>query len=159
MRINYTTYDVRRKQDTINPRTPHRDVMVLANNEDTSEHPFLYARVLGIFHANVVYTGSGSGSSQAADYTPRRYYFLWVRWFELDPKVASGGWGPSKLDRLRFPPMKNSDSFDFLDPADVVRSCHIVPTFRLGRCHKDHEKGLSHHARDRMDWRGYYLNR
>jgi hypothetical protein len=28
MRINYTTYDIRRKQDTINPATPHRNVIV-----------------------------------------------------------------------------------------------------------------------------------
>lgn len=153
MRINYTTYNVRRKQDMINPRTSHCNIMVLADNEDLDDHPFLYARVIGIFHANVVYTGS-----QLADYTAHPYEFLWVRWFELDPKVSSGGWGSSKLDRLRFPPIAEPSSFSFLDPADVVRSCHIVPTFRLGRCHPD-EKGLSHWAKDVLDWRGYYLNR
>lgn len=93
--------------------------MVLADNEDASDHPFLYARVLGIFHANVVYMGS-----QVVDYTARPYEFLWVRWFDFDPKVSPGGWSSSAFDRLRFPPMAQPDSFSFLDPEDMVRSCH-----------------------------------
>ena len=84
-RFNYTTYDVRRSQDVVNPKTPHCDIMVLAHREDNHNnksdseprHPFWYARVLGIFHANVVYTGPGM-----TDYMPRRLHFLWVQWFE-----------------------------------------------------------------------------
>ena len=77
LRINFTTYDVRRSQDVINPGTLRRDIMVLANNQDPKiDHPFWFARVLGIYHVNVVYTGSGM-----LDYTPRRFDFLWVRWF------------------------------------------------------------------------------
>lgn len=76
MRINYTTYDVRRKQDNINPRTPHRDIMVLGETEHNTDHPYLYGRVLGIFHANVVYT-----ASRPLSYRPRRLEFLWVRWY------------------------------------------------------------------------------
>jgi hypothetical protein len=62
LRINYTTYDVRRDQDVINPRTSRCDIMLLANNDNADSdtgHPFWYARVLGIYHVNVVYTGSG----------------------------------------------------------------------------------------------------
>jgi len=81
-RFNYTTYDVRRAQDVINPGTAHRNIMLLANNNqgnrDTT-HPFLYARVLGIYHVNVIYTGGGS-----VDYVARKVEFLWVRWFEYD---------------------------------------------------------------------------
>ena len=63
MRVNYTTYDMRRDQDTINPRT-HADVMVLNPGDEESEderHPYWYARVCGIFHANVLYLGPGDG--------------------------------------------------------------------------------------------------
>lgn len=154
MRINYTTYDVRRKQDDINPRTSHRDIMVLANGDDEADHPYLYARVIGIFHANIVYTAR----SPKVDYRPRRMEFLWVRWYEFDPKVVEGGWRSSTLDRLRFPPMADESSFDFLDPADVVRGCHVVPAFRYGKRYAD-EKGISLCAMDSKDWRSYHLNR
>ena len=75
-RINYTTYDIHCAQDTINPCTDHHDIMLLAPSD--SAHPFLYAHVIGIFHANIIYTGSGS-----KDYLPRRLEFLWVCWFEV----------------------------------------------------------------------------
>jgi len=153
MRINYTTYDIRRKQDNINPVTPHHNVMVLADNEDDSDHPFLYARVIGIFHANVIYTGS-----PVVDYRPCRLEFLWVRWYELDPRAPASGWARSTLDRLRFPPMANEHSFGFLDPADVIRAGYIVPAFATGRRYAD-GKGLSPCARDSSDWHSYYVNR
>jgi hypothetical protein len=153
LRINYTTYDVRRKQDTINPRTSHCDVIVLAENEDGSDHPYLYARVIGIFHVNVVYTGG-----TIVDYSPRKFEFLWVRWFEHDTSAPAGSWTHSRLDRLRFPPMAHDDAFGFLNPADVVRGCHIIPAFAANKRHAD-GKGLSSCAMDSGDWRSYYVNR
>ncbi|EGN99376.1 hypothetical protein SERLA73DRAFT_28488, partial [Serpula lacrymans var. lacrymans S7.3] len=55
--FNYTTYDVHRVQDIINPRTSHCNVMLLSPCDDTGtqSHPFCYVRVLGIYHANIVY--------------------------------------------------------------------------------------------------------
>ncbi|KAH7904570.1 hypothetical protein BJ138DRAFT_1018968 [Hygrophoropsis aurantiaca] len=50
MRINYTSYDVRRAQDVINPNISHHNIMMLAPPGDP--HRFCYARVLGIYHAN-----------------------------------------------------------------------------------------------------------
>ncbi|PBK66616.1 hypothetical protein ARMSODRAFT_890345, partial [Armillaria solidipes] len=49
--INFTSYDVRYNQDTINPCT-HSNIMMLVSDLD-DEHPYLYARVIGIFHAKV----------------------------------------------------------------------------------------------------------
>ena len=53
MRVNYTTYDMRRDQDSISLRT-HPDIMILAPAEPgdgaSSKHPYRYARVYGIFH-------------------------------------------------------------------------------------------------------------
>ncbi|KZP06410.1 hypothetical protein FIBSPDRAFT_764436 [Athelia psychrophila] len=155
MRVNYTTYDVRRKQDTINPRTSHRDVMVLSDSQDAGDHPYLYARVIGIFHVNVTYTGS---RTMQVDYAPRRMEVLWVRWYELDPKATAGSWLSSRLDQLRFPPMDQPYSFGFLDPADVIRACHVMPKFRLGRRHED-GKGLSPCASDSKDWSAYFVDR
>ena len=51
MWINYTTYDMHRNQDSINPRTCS-DVMLL-NADSEDDHCYLYAWVIGIFHADV----------------------------------------------------------------------------------------------------------
>ena len=155
VRINYTTYDVRRSQDVINPNTTHRDIMLLANtdNEEESSNPrFLYARVLGIYHVNVIYTGPGM-----LDYRPRRLEFLWVRHFHhLGDRLVT--WGDFSLDQLCFPPMASDDAFGFIDPNDVLRGSHIIPSFKIGKVHQD-EVALSRCAGDAQDWGRYVVNR
>ncbi|KAF8190150.1 hypothetical protein BJ912DRAFT_799703, partial [Pholiota molesta] len=159
----YTTYDVRRSEDIINPRTSHCDIMLLSNLEaacgsDPSDaldaHPFLYARVLGIYHANIIYTGPGM-----LGYEAMRFDFLHVRWFQLeggpDPCL---GWTTSRLDRLSFPPVAAQDAFGFVDPSLVLRSCHLIPAFSHGKRHDD-GVGLSSMAKDGKDWKSYYVNR
>jgi len=154
-RFNYTTYDVRRAQDVVNPRTSRCDILLLAKpggNDANSGHPFLYARVLGIYHVNVIYVGK-----DALDYQPREVYFLWVRWFEYFGS-ASVRWDDLKLDSVRFPPMATEGSFGFVDPGDVLRGCHIIPAFRRGRVHSD-GIGLSGIAKDGHDWSRYCVMR
>jgi hypothetical protein len=129
--------------------------MVLADSSgagSASDHPFRYARVLGIYHANVVYVGPGK-----TDYQPRRLEFLWVRWYRSVDTFHSG-WSTQKLDRVQFASMTDEDAFDFVDPADVLRGCHIVPAFASGKLHTD-GKGMSHCAHDSADWVAYYVNR
>lgn len=124
LRVNYTTYDVRRAQDIINPKTSHCDALFLAENGDNPDeliiHPFLYGRILGIYHVNVIYAGP-----EALDYRPRRVEFLWVRWYELIKPM--GNWAACRLDSLQFPPMASPGAFSFVNPADVIRGCHIIP--------------------------------
>ena len=150
LRLNYTTYDLQRESDSINPRTDHRDIMLLANSHGDA-HPFSYARVLGIFHANVVYTGPGS-----KDYQSRRIEFLWVRWFEVLQDRSA--WERQALDTVRFVPMADEDVFGFVDPADVLRGCHVIPYFSGGRLHPD-GIAMSRGAGDSDDWKQYYINR
>jgi hypothetical protein len=155
LRINYTTYDVRRDSDVVNPDTGHCNVMLLSAEDESSEpanHPFLYARILGIFHANVIYVGAGS-----IDYKPRRIEFLWVRWYRLidsdnKPKMQNSGY----LRRLSFPPMTSDDAFGFINPADVLRASYIVPRISQGQVHFD-GIGISRHARDSEDWKMYFV--
>jgi hypothetical protein len=156
LRVNYTTYDIRRSQDVINPRTSHRDVMVLANHDetdtDTPQHLFFYAHVLGIYHTNVVYTGPGM-----LDYRSRRLDFLWVRWFQ-SAEPGTIGWEECRLDKVSFLPMADDHAFDFIDPKDVVRGSHLVPAFLDGRVHPDLIP-MSQCAEDTYDWRYCYVNR
>ena len=153
MHVNHTTYDVRRGEDVIHAGASHCDIMALnsAFAEGTSKHPFCYARVIGIFHANVIYLGENN-----QDYRPRRLEFLWVRWY-VEESIQSG-WKALKLDCVRFPPMTgNVDAFGFIDPIDVLRGCHIIPAFSRGQVHPD-GKLFSNLAQDQKDWFSYYVN-
>ena len=146
------TYNICCKQDTINPSTLHHDIMVLVNDEVDGNDPYAYARVIGIYHANVIYTGAWR-----ADYTPHRMEFLWVRLYEHDTSAAMASCVSNKLDHLWFPPMSPDDAFGFLDPADVMRAAHIIPSFRAGKHHSS-LLSLSLCAKDSEDWRSYYQN-
>jgi hypothetical protein len=151
--FNYTTYDVRRRQDVVNPNTSRHNVMVLAqpDSDSAGDCPFWYARILGIYHVNVVYTGPGM-----LDHRPRRLEFLWVRWYS--PSAAMHRWDACRLDCVQFPPMAAENAFEFLDPKFVLRACHIVPAFASGKRHAD-GVGLSRCAKDSEDWCSYYVMR
>lgn len=73
LHVNYTTYDLRRAQENINPNTSHSHIMVTVNEPDESyPHPYWYARVLGIFSVNIDH-------SSLDLHKPKRMNFLWVR--------------------------------------------------------------------------------
>ncbi|KAI0312029.1 hypothetical protein OF83DRAFT_1067878, partial [Amylostereum chailletii] len=166
MTVTYTTYDVRRDQDTISPNGPRHNIMSLTPSASTSlpdglgsadmptsRFPYRYARVLGIYHANVIYRGP-----DALDAEPRRIDFLWVRWYEQQAFVGRNAWGGNRLEQLYFPPMSREDAFGVIEPADVLRGCHIIPTYSQGRKSED-QQHVSRHARDGEDWKRYYMNR
>lgn len=157
MRVNYTTYDVRRAQDVVNSDNSHHNIMLLASSDSsvrlTNEAEFYrYARVLGVFHVNVIYVGPGSVGHQS-----QRLEFLWVRWYHINGSRTSG-WKHSRLDRLCFPPINEDDAFGFVDPSDVLRGCYVVPRFSLGLRHGN-GGGISYSGKDSEDWREYYVNR
>ena len=156
LRVNYTTYDLRRQQDSINPRT-HPDIMLLSHEDAASDdaHPYWYARVIGIFHVDVTHTGPLSKSSHK-----QRVNFLWIRWFGRDLPFKAG-WQARRLHRIGFLNAKESGAFGFLDPALVVRGIHLIPAFAQGKTNE-----LLSPARSvaRMpfseteDWQYHYVN-
>ncbi|KAJ7906438.1 hypothetical protein B0H13DRAFT_2333474 [Mycena leptocephala] len=131
LRLNYTTYDVRRGQDFMNPRT-HSDVMYLAPEDDAS-HPFSYAQIIGIFHADVVNTAPG------ANPIPQSMEFPWVRRYRLDRTLRAG--------------FKRK----------LIHGSHVVPAFAYGRTEELLSNGsIGRLPRDGLteneDWRYYYVN-
>lgn len=128
LQVNYTTYDLRRAQDSLNPRT-HADFMTLAHEDDDEhrKHPFWYGRILGIFHAMVQYTGPRSCSVD-----PQRMEFLWVRWYGRDLDHV-GGWKAKHLHRVGFVDSEDPAAFGFLDPQEVIRGVHLIPAFAHGK--------------------------
>ncbi|KAI9057376.1 hypothetical protein FKP32DRAFT_1745228 [Trametes sanguinea] len=151
--FNYTSYDLQREQDIIHPGTDKPcDILVRNLPADSSDpsafHPWSYARVLGVYHANVVLQGEAQ---------PRRYSFLHVRWFEHDTTYTSGALA-RRLDRIRFVPHASGDAFGFIDPSHVIRACHLIPAFHHGRT-KDYVPASAIARDPDGDWRYYYVNR
>ena len=164
-RLHYTTYDTQRESDTINP-TYCADVMVRAPDEQESAEdqgtstcePYWYARVLGIYHANV----STSHPEAPNGRQVRRMDFLWVRWFGAEPRYAHG-FGQARLPKIGFVPSDDKYAFGFLDPAQVIRCCHLIPAFNAGRtsdllpCKQSDARRTQGTKGDQDDWINYYV--
>jgi len=143
---------MRRAQDSVNPRT-HADIMILSHENDEDEekcHPYWYARVIGIFHANVRHVGPTSRSSD-----PQKMEFLWVRWFGIDPGYRAG-WKARRLHRVGFTVY---NSFGFLDPKEVIRGVHLLPAFAHGRTSDYLAPSIARQPSEkREDWVYYYIS-
>lgn len=72
-------------QDSVNLRT-HPDIMMLAS--DGATHPYLYARVIGMFHVMVYRVGDDLKGKD--DTEPGLIHVLWVQWFDLDTRAPGG---------------------------------------------------------------------
>ncbi|KAI0743684.1 hypothetical protein C8Q80DRAFT_1079612, partial [Daedaleopsis nitida] len=158
LRVNYTTYDMRRDQDSINPST-HSDIILYSDDGDS--HPFLYARVLGIFHVNIYRAGAdlcGSGDSLI-----QREHVLWVRWFDLDTS-APGGFATCRLHRLKWA-RPEEGGYRFIAPEDVLRGANLIPVFAHGtqpfQCAPTGVLGIPDNASDNEspdEWIHHYMN-
>lgn len=151
MRINYTTYDVRLGQDSINARN-HADIMILSRKDDG--HPFEYGRILSVFHVEVIHNTGDIGPSPI----PVLKEVLWVRWFKRDASYAAG-FEKKRLHRLEFLPSIDPTAFGFLDPDEVIRAAHLIPAFRYGPT-KSLLRGesLARAPGEIDDWRYFYVN-
>jgi hypothetical protein len=149
LRVDYTSYDIRRARDTLNPKFKHHFIMV-RSGDNFPDHPFWYAKVLGIFHLNVHWHTDSSTSAT------RRVDFLWVRWMQI---AQLGDWERCILDRVEYVPDSSyRDMYGFLDPACVIRACHMIPAFHFGRASHSHPSIAQDDAAN-GDWSSYYVNR
>ncbi|KAJ3002922.1 hypothetical protein NUW54_g5587 [Trametes sanguinea] len=160
-RFYYTTYNMQRGQDTINPRT-HADVMLLSEGSDSDvdsdSSPYWYARVVGIFHLHARFRGPGA-TSKMREW--QRVDILWARWFEYDTSVPSG-FIHRRPPRIQFMDAHNPDvvAFSFIDPSAVLRAAYILPAFHHGLTTDLLEYAGSvgrHETHPDEDWRYYYV--
>lgn len=125
LRLNYTTYDVRRDQDVINPRT-RSDVILLPPDAAGEEHPYQYGRIDAIFHVIVEHVGRDSQTSrqQILD-------VCWVKRYAVDT-VVKGGFKEKRMHRVG--PTGDDDrwGYVFIDPKHIVCAAHLVPVFAEG---------------------------
>lgn len=152
LRVNYTTYDMRQNQDLINPKT-HPDILMLASRTSNTTHQYLYGRVIGIYHVDVVHPETAAHS--------QRIEFLHVRFFEIDDEYE-GGFNSRQFHRLKFNDANDPDAFGFVDPARVIRGAHIIPAFAHSTTEEFPQHSIARiytdaYARKR-DWKYYYVN-
>lgn len=155
LRINYTTYDGRRVQDHINTGD-HANIMMLAHEPEEAEnpHPYWYARVIGIYHASVLYNDPKSWNKQRNDMD-----FVWIRW--LGPSENyTGGWKAKRLHRVGFVhPKDQSPLFGFLDPANIIRGVHLLPATHYGRSTCGLPPSIARpESDDNKDWNYFYVD-
>ncbi|KDQ06670.1 hypothetical protein BOTBODRAFT_181375 [Botryobasidium botryosum FD-172 SS1] len=146
LRLNYTSYDVRRGQDALNLRSNRHDIFVPSGEKQTkTSHPFWYARILGIFH-----TFALDLSQPGASF--KRVEFLWVRWFGNEKYRDGAG-----LARVAFMDPMAAGSFGFVSPRKVIRASHINPAFHYGR-DPQWPSGTTFVEEEGGDWTYYYVN-
>lgn len=151
MRINYTTYDVRLGQDSVNARN-HADIMVLSRTDE--DHPFEYGRIISIFHVDVIIKTEEAGVSPI----PVSKEVLWVRWYKRDSSYEAG-FKKKRLHRLQFLPCDDTAAFGFLDPDEVIRAVHLIPAFRHGKTSNFlPEASLGRAPGELYDWKYFYVN-
>jgi hypothetical protein len=153
LRVNYTTYDMRREQDSLNPRT-HANILVLSQEDHPDAHPYWYARIIGIYHTFVRHESS---------LDPILIDFLFIRWYGLDfDRSSRFGWKTRRLPKVGFVPNSpdaGSPAFGFLDPAQVIRGVHLIPCFSEGLTGDLLEPSLARLPDEGdLDWRCYYVN-
>ncbi|KAJ3768912.1 hypothetical protein FB446DRAFT_706633 [Lentinula raphanica] len=155
LRVNYTTYDVRRDQDTINPRT-HADVMVLSPEDGEGAHPYWYARVLRIFRVQVISTHPQASTIHSG---PQEIEVLWVRWLGVVPGYRSGP-QYARLPKVGFVDEGDPFAFGFLDPSHVIRGCHLIPAFhdkRTSSLLQTSQPTVARKADEVDDWQCFYV--
>ncbi|KAK7000945.1 hypothetical protein R3P38DRAFT_3218184 [Favolaschia claudopus] len=115
----------------MNPRT-HADIMTLAPDSDDTpdDHPFCYARIIGVFH----------------------FPFGFAAFVSTAPtKAASSG-------NIEFFPDSDPNAYGFLDPDEVIRASHLIPAFHHGPTDPVEYTTLARKGDEFDDWRFHYVN-
>jgi hypothetical protein len=126
--------------------------MVLSSDDE--EHPFWYARVIGIFHVKIYHNSPLNKLRR-----PINIHVLWVRWYGYDHNVP-GGFSSLRLHRIGFGEYHADHSFGFVNPADVLRGVHLIPVFSLGKTpHLLPARSMARRDdEDDEDYSRYYVN-
>lgn len=148
---------MRREYDIVNARK-HANIMTIAHDFEPSTgtaesgHPFRYAHVLGIFHADIVYVQPGQEVT-----IHNGVEFLWVHWYQFDTSYKSG-FQFRRPHRLVAMPLEDPSACGFVDPDDVIRGVHLIPGFAHGTFTDDANVPSEDVPAAPTCWKYYYTN-
>ena len=153
LRVNYTMYDIRHKQDVMQPG-PACFTITLSRENSPNAHPFWYCQVIRAFHISVLHVGPNARSR-----SPQIMELLWVHWLGVEPGY---NWGLREawLPKVGFVPDNDNLAFGFLDPSLMIRGCHLIPCFSDGRMAALLRQGASvaRCPSEDDDWCSFYVN-
>jgi len=123
-------------------------------------HPYWYAKVLGVFHARVLCLPSPGSNPSIRHVESQSMAFLWVRWYGKEPGYRSGS-RFARMHKIGFVPEDDPSAFGFLDPALVIRACHLMPAFAYGRTSDLMRRGhsLARGPEEMDDWTKFDVGR
>ena len=149
LNIKFTSYDVQHERDIVHLGYGRTGIMVYTPTREDDSEPWLYAAILAIYHITV---------RTASNPEPETLTVLWVRWMQRSTAGLTG-LNSQNYTRVGFVPWSDNigSTFDFIDPSHIIRACHLIPAFNLGRTHDLLDPSI---ARDpKGDWCAYYANR
>ena len=108
---------------------------------------FWFAETIAVLHAQAYHCSTK---------VSQRMDFLWVRWLGAEPDDNDSARSLG-LTRVGFvPDIPDQIPFGFVDPAKVIRGCHLIPDFDAGRTYG--LLGPSSVRHDEGDWESFYVN-
>jgi hypothetical protein len=130
--------------------------MVLADDDDAKFHPYWYARVIGVFHAMVCFN-----SPRAKAREMQRIEFLWVRWYgiDFDSDTIKSAFEAKRMYQVGFLDGDSDEAFGFINPSDVLRAVHLIPSFVNGYRSEIRISPLARRPEENnQDYIRYYIN-
>ena len=133
------------------------DIMLQSPITEEDAEPYWYARVLGVYYANIWSRNPAIHGGRNA----RHMDFLWVCWFGEEPDYCSG-FCQACLLKISFVESTYDFAFSFIDPANVVHRCHLIPAFSAGQntglLPHSHSTAQCANPEDVDDWLNFYVN-
>lgn len=86
--------------------------------------------------------------------------FLWVRWLGIQ-KDHEWGWKAKDLPKVGFINEREDKTvaFGFLDPAEVIRAVHLIPSFSEGKSTNGMPQTIARPLTDNnLDWNYFFVN-
>ena len=152
LELTYTTYDMQEDKDTLYQRKSP-DIMV---HSDDQEHPYLYGRVLDLFHIDVKNRGPDSllPNGETAILP-----LAWIRWFRLDTSLEPCGFSSLRYPMVSFYESHEADAFGLIHPDEIIRSAHLIPHFRSGLTGEYlNVRSRGRPVSEDMDWKHFNIN-
>ena len=153
--INYTSYDMKQEQDSLNPCT-HANIMMLLYNDNSNRHSYWYVHIIGLFHVIFCHPSS---------INPLKFDVVQVCWYGKDPDSRyHSGWRTHCLPQVGFVEYTKDDSsspaFGFVNPEHIIQGVHLIPAFHHGVTNKLLPPWNSSHlpSEGDVDFNFFYVN-